>query len=149
MPSAIPASSQRSLDDIFAAIAREVPGFAGFYFAEDGRTLIAVLKEPVSEPDVLCQSMARPSGMARLANLSVRSVYAQYSFLELQGWYRPVQEALSIPGVVRSDIDEVRNRIVIGVETDEAREVVAQMVEELGIPTEAVSIEHAEPAVAD
>jgi len=116
----------RTLDDEFSDLAGEVPGFGGLYYDDDG-TLTVRLKDtgradaarsPVSA------FLARQAGRSsvRLGQIpgevgAMRAVAARYDFRELRAWY---QEQV-VPGlqatdrVTMTDIDERRNRIVIGV----------------------------------
>lgn len=73
---------------------------------------------------------------------SLRVDQARYDFRELYDWYndRVMSVAFAVPGVVMTDIDERRNRIVVGVRDgmflDEARTRMA----ELGLPLDAYEV---------
>jgi hypothetical protein len=94
-------------------IAREVPGFAGYYRGEDG-TLRVVMKGGASAAPL----------RGRLGSFTV--VEGQYDFLELDAAHRAVMPVLGLAGVVYSDSDEVANRVVVGVENEQTAAAVRQ-----------------------
>lgn len=80
---------------------------------------------------------------------------ALYSMQDLGSWYEKISTAkgadqvLNIPGVVARDLDEGANRITIWATDDSANSIVRGTVDKLGIPADAVNVEHqAEPHFA-
>jgi hypothetical protein len=66
----------------------------------------------------------------------------QYDFAELFGWLKPVQNAVfQVKGTQSTDIDERRNRLVVGVLDEQSRASVLNIVAKLGIPRNAVIVE--------
>jgi hypothetical protein len=151
--SAAPAQSPgQSLDEQFAAIARQVPGFGGMYLDQDGTMKVYMVgqKEPVTDnlisslDDVITREIG---GGERLAHSGVEVIEGQYNFLDLHSWHQDLSPAvLSIPGVVSTDIDENVNRLRIGVEdSKEALEAVEKSLAGLSVPREAVVISVTKP----
>jgi hypothetical protein len=101
-------------------IAREVPGFAGYYRGEDG-TLRVVMKAGASAEPLRGQ----------LDSFTV--VEGRYDFLELDAAHRAVMPVLGLAGVVYTDADEVANRVVVGVENEQTAAAVRQAAAMLGL----------------
>jgi len=143
-----------SLDDQFAAIARQVPGFGGLYVDQDGTMKVYMVgqKEPVNDnlisslDDVITREIG---GGERLAHSGVEVIEGQFSFLDLHSWHQELLPAvLSLPGVVFTDLDEKTNRLRIGVtESKEALEAVEKSLAGLSVPREAVLISETKPIV--
>lgn len=138
------------LDGRFAELARQVPGFGGYFFDEQG-DLNVYLTDPSQEPaaraavaDVASRRPER-SGRpwSRPAAVVVR--LGDYDFLQLDGWRGRLGAAFTIPGVQFLDTDEAGNRVVVGVTSGEASAAVQGLAGRLGIPREAVVIEVVPP----
>lgn len=132
----------RLLDDVYAEVARQVPGFAGIRF--DGPDNVRVL---LTMPDQRKAERARDSlaAMWRDPKLSARHAHAtpaRYDFLQLKDWYdRFNRDALALAGVVLTDIDEGGNRLRVGVD-DEQRELdVREVARRHNVPQAALHVE--------
>lgn len=142
LPAQLAPSSMFTIDDEFAEIADSVPGFGGLYFDQSG-SLTVVMQEPQSFSTQLsrleraiARTKARRHGSKHSRDLEIsgaRVVAGAFSFRQLLSEYRgPLLHALpNIVGLVSTDIDEVRNRIVVGILTDanvtDARRVLVEM----------------------
>ena len=139
-----------SLDARFAALARQVPGFGGYYY-DDAGNLNVYLKDPgqrgaaaaalsgvLREP----RAAARGKGAAQAA-MVVRQ--GQFDFLQLREWNDRLPAVLSMQGVVYTDIDEETNRLRIGVENAGVKPAVAARLAALGVPAAAAVITETEP----
>ncbi|HEX2092955.1 MAG TPA: hypothetical protein VHG28_11155 [Longimicrobiaceae bacterium] len=140
----------QSLDDRFAGLNRQVPGFGGYFYDADGNlnvyltdpsqrgnaeaALASVLREP--------RAAARGKGSAAPA-MVVRQ--GQYEFRQLQGWHERLPAVLALSGVVFTDIDEATNRLRIGVESAAVRPEVEARLASLGVPAAAVVVSETEP----
>jgi hypothetical protein len=101
-PAAAAAPTIWSLDAQALDLAATVPGYGGHFQGPDG-TLFLYLQDP---------SVTSPV----LEGLSYIALPADYSFDQLQNAAdRVLAELQDLPGVVFSDLDESRNRVVIGV----------------------------------
>lgn len=131
-----------SIDDELVQIGREIPGFGGLFYDEQGRPTLYLLD---------------PQGVGGFAAKSlgadVRVLRGDYEFERLVGWRNELRPLLGLPGVSFLDADEGRNRVVVGVDSqakglnnkglDWGRlesEILA-----LGIPREAVVFQEAAP----
>jgi hypothetical protein len=136
-------------DDELAQIAASVPGFGGMHFDGEGR-LVVLLTDPSRRAGVaaaISPMLGRgPQASAALADFTVRP--ARYGFTQLRQWRRSLNPGvLSLPGVVFTDIDESRNRLIVAVESASKRAGVAAALKRLQLPPEAVLIEEHAPVV--
>jgi hypothetical protein len=65
--------------------------------------------------------------------------------VQLVAWRKSLNQLLSVPGVVFTDLDERQNRLKVGIEASTAREAIEAQVNNLGIPPEALIIEVTQP----
>lgn len=144
---------EQTIDEIYAQMARDNPGFAGLYLDPDGKTLHVLVKTSASPAETAAVERAVRSHLARYDGPQPDKIEidpAKYDFAELKEWYDRMGPVVwAVPGLVFTDIDEVKNGLRIGVETAEARELVEQRLAELGIPNELVEIEISPPVVDD
>jgi hypothetical protein len=150
-PAALPGPAQideiETADDRFAAVARQVPDFGGMFFDQDGTLQVYMLgqKGPANEAliasldDVITREIGRGE---RLSGRGIEVLEAQYSFLDLYRWQQQMSpEMLALPDVVFTDIDEMTNRLRIGITDSPGRaEAVEEYLSKLGVPREAVLI---------
>jgi hypothetical protein len=141
-----------TFNDQMEQIAQEAPGFAGFFLAPDGQINVklkgegrtSAVKGPLAR--YLLRGSAPDANTERmLAGMKV--VPAEYDFVELATWYRELTPVFGSHGITMTDIDEVENRIVIGVETAMLVGDVRRAQQRTSVPSEAVVIKVV-PAVA-
>jgi hypothetical protein len=133
-----------TLAGTFMGIEERVPGFGGLYRDSDGQ--IAVWLVNGRERDRAEELLAQVFPQEDLA-AGVKILQGTFTFSELSAWRGRASSVLAIPDVVFTDVDEEKNRVTIGVETDEAREMVSLELIQRGIPADAVLIERADPIV--
>jgi hypothetical protein len=146
----VPAASGHAvgLDAKFLRIAGEVPGFAGLYFDDAGALIVLMAGDaaPQAVGDVgahLASLGIDPSAQP------VRVRTAEYDFAQLHALLQRANTVFGLGGVVYTDADEARNRVVIGV-LDAATEAdVENALAILDIPREAVIIERTGPMELD
>jgi hypothetical protein len=147
-----PAARQTSIrtpDDEFARASRaEVPGFAGYYLREDGRPVVRLvdLAQRGAAQRYLGQHLgaARRGRGADMAAAASGPVFlkAAYDFAQLQEWSEALHPLLSSRSdVYLIDVDEVRNRVHLGVASATAIGAVRSEAARLGIPAAAVHAE--------
>jgi hypothetical protein len=139
-------------DDRLAAVGRQVPGFGGMFFDQDGtlQVYMSGQKGPLSATsmafleDVIAREIG---GGERLSGRGVEILEGQYDFLALHGWQQQMSPAvLALPEVVYTDIKEDRNRLEIGItDSPGMAEEVEKTLSILGIPREAVLITETKP----
>jgi hypothetical protein len=139
----------RTIDDLFAEVARRVPAFGGMFLSEDERTLYVYLTDLRSPVVAAAQAaIAAVFGAQRIPQDGIREIQGQYGFLQLKEWYdRMWPSVLAIPGVALTDINDMKNRLTIGLErmNEEILNPVKQALQKLGIPHEAVNFEEIGP----
>lgn len=105
-PFARAVNSDLSLDDEFARIAEEVPGFGGMFYDDAGVA------------NVYLTDASRAADLRRLGADGFKVLPGQYDYRDLVAWRADVDELLSLPNVVWTDIDERRNRIAVGIDQE-------------------------------
>ena len=133
-------TTHRTIDDRWAAIARDVPGGWGGLFFE-GALPIVYLVDPSQ----------RTAALDALYSLGVGAPYAdirradvwqgRWDFGQLYDWYRYLNEVAVVwrYGVASSDIDEFQNRLVYGV-LEDSLDSFTKTIESLQLPCELVVI---------
>jgi len=139
-----------TLDDQLARIAEQIPGFGGIFLDENGRIVVSLVEGEITTQSVREIGLRLARALAwddpRLRAGAFRILPARYSFLQLKEWHdRLFPQVFEVEGVTLTDIDEVRNRLRIGVESEESGEHVLGALAAAGIPREAVIVEKVEP----
>jgi hypothetical protein len=142
-PSDLPGNALQQPDDPIA-LARQVPGFGGFFFDEQGTPTI-YLKE--ANRRVTAERALQPFFSVRgVSPTSMRVLKADFDWVSLERWQATAStEALAKRGAVFVDADEASNRVRIGVERGTAGAEVRAAIARLGIPASAVIVQETEP----
>ncbi|HLM67343.1 MAG TPA: hypothetical protein VK358_07445 [Longimicrobium sp.] len=142
---AAPQASVRTSDDEFARVARaEVPGFAGYYLRDDG-TPVVRLTDPSQRGAAqryLAQELLRARG-GRHKGAPQQPVFLQsaYDFAQLKDWSEALHPLLtSRDDVYLIDVDEVENRVLVGVADATATGAVRAEAARAGIPAAALHV---------
>jgi hypothetical protein len=137
----------QTFDDQLAAVARQVPEFAGVYVDDDSRTHLALTDTTDISRDraatALGEVFEASSGALTeaLAGGEVVVERADFGFTALKDWYdRSSSGVLALDGVVFTDIDERVNRVAVGVARPEAIRSVRAELARLGVPAEAAVV---------
>ncbi len=149
----------RNIHDDFARLAACVPGFGGLYFDERGDITVYVLSpDRVQEEEVracitrvfgsqiLTQAFGGRLEGRRSAIVLQRGLY---TFVDLLKWFDELEPVLDIEGTWFVDLDEARNRLVVGVEDLRLSERIRAMVSRQRIPEGAVIVKKTEPIEYD
>lgn len=137
--------SFRTPDDEFARAARaEVPGFAGFYLQNDGTPVVRLVdpSQRGAAQRYLAQELTRARA-GRRAGAPAQPVFigAAYDFAQLKDWSEALHPLLSSRGdVYLIDVDEVGNRVLLGVADATAIGAVRAEAARLGIPAAALEV---------
>ena len=142
---AAPQAQVRTQDDEHARAARaEVPGFAGFYLQEDGTPVVRLTDQNQrgAARRYLAQEFARARS-GRHANAPTEPVFlsAAYDFAQLKGWATQVEGLLTRGDVYLVDVDEVNNRVHVGVADNTAMGAVRSEAARMGIPATALFVQ--------
>jgi hypothetical protein len=95
-----------SVDEELARMGREVPGFGGLFYDPEGRPNVYLF-----DPEGKSASSLKSLGT------EVRIRRGDYEFQRLLDWKVELRPLLSLPGVVFLDVDEARNRVVLGLDS--------------------------------
>jgi len=145
-------ATPRNLDAELARIAQEVPGFAGYFV--DSRGVLNVRMSSRAAAQVRTAAGVRQALGPRVAPLGVdmaarqvNVLEADFDFLQLHAIHRAVRPVFGVSGVVFTDADEIRNRVVIGVENASAAAAVQHALGMLAVDRRAVEIVPSDPIV--
>ena len=138
-------SEYKTHDDLLLEAGKRIPEFGGLYLSDD-RTVLYVYVNDGAE-DTLNKAEVKgavddvlKSGLTDGREL--RLVSAQFSMLQLYGWYSQITGLVSgDANVVLTDLDESANRIEIGVDSLDATETLEASLASANIPGEAVVIQ--------
>lgn len=147
-----PGGPVRTQDEIFNGFVQDLPGFGGVFVegatGTDAGRITVVLTSPGALPETavrarlatLFSRLNRPDLSERAAS-GVSIVRGEHSFADLKRWYPKAVALLVRPGVTQTDIDERRNRIVVGVASAADREAVLSALTGSGVPESAMIVE--------
>ena len=135
-----------------AEIAGVEPSFAGYFL--EGDKLVLHVNNPSRGEAV--RALARSPGgangqdireLARGRAIEIREV--AFSYAQLNDWRNQAfNEVFRFEDVVSLDLDEVRNRVVVGLESGADLNDVEAMFESMGVPREAYGIDITGPIVS-
>ena len=138
------------LDGRFVELARQVPGFGGYFFDEQGDLnvyLTDLSQEAAARTAVAAVARNRPEHpdhpWGRPAEILVRR--GDYDFPQLDVWRDQLRAALAISGVESLDTDEAANCVRVGVTSQEAAASVQALGDSLGVPRGALVVEMVSP----
>jgi hypothetical protein len=120
-------------DDRYAAIAQTVPGFAGWYW--EGTTLVLMLVD-TTQRDAAVAAIAEDMRGRYIFRVLVRK--ADFDFIQLRRWKSLVFADSQITSI---GVDEVRNRVLVGVADSAYLAPTRQRLVGLGIPHRALVLE--------
>ena len=133
---------QQSDDPV--ALARQVPGFGGFFYDRDGAPTI-YLKD-VATRAAAERALAPYLAVHGLRTAALRVRRADFDWSSLERWQaRAGAEVLGMRGAVWVDADEAGNRVTIGVERGTSAAAVRSVASRLGVPEAAVVVREVEP----
>lgn len=132
--------------DLQADYARAVPGFGGLFIDPNG--VPTVYLTDLGQRERTRQALITEVRARGFQPEQLRIVQSQFDYLQLDRWVKRASESVfADPDVVFLDLDEARNRLVIGVTTTEGRARAASTLEGLGIPAAAVLVEVTAPEI--
>lgn len=136
-----------TFDDLLAAVG--VEGFAGFYVDSTG-VLVVRSTDPGLDMVRLLGDLARTDDAllelsADLNSAPARVELADYSTKSLVHWRSKARLLLGYPGILTIDVNEVSNRVEIGIVSGTDRGVLKRELTKLNVPSEAVSLVDREP----
>ena len=142
---AAPQASFRTPDDEFARASRaEVPGFAGYYLQSDGTPVVRLVdpgQRGAAQRYLAQHFIAARGGRHTGAPQQPVFLKAAYDFAQLKEWSEALHPLLSRSDVYLIDVDEVENRVLLGVADANAIGAVRAEAARLGIPAAAVHVQ--------
>lgn len=119
------------VDDELVEMGRAIPGFGGLFYDAEGY------------PNVYLTDPEAKVAVSSLKSLGdVRVLRGDYEFERLVEWRKALRPTLGQPGVVYLDVDETRNRVVVGLDATRGKSLdrgaLAKAVADRGVPAGAV-----------
>ena len=143
-----PDSADYTGEAAFRAISRRLPAFAGFYFDSAGRVIVRLTDTTASEAAVALVRAATQHHLIngrrqlRAADAPFHVTPAEFSFATLADWRQALTQALRVEALSFStDVDEARNRLVVGVTEPAVAADVMRLAVLNSIPEQAVLVE--------
>lgn len=142
---------EATIDEEFAALVQQAPGFGGMFVGKDG-VLTIFLTDPSNTVarDVATRAWrtrwGRP-GTPIIPGHAVRVRRATFDYAELMAAFRTIAQQLNQPRVTLLDIDERNNRILVGAVDEQARRGITTALQRLKLPEGAVTVAVFEPMV--
>ena len=130
------ASREQTVDERFAAVAKEAPGFAGVVLASDGALVVQVAG---AADEQRAATVFRTVFGRSAAGRAFRTHRVRWSFVELTAARAQVEDAAE-GLLISSDIDEAQNRVSFVVRDEAALVRVRQLVTLLGERGSAVTV---------
>jgi hypothetical protein len=139
-----PTTSLQQQPEDPVALARQVPGFGGFFYDAQGTPTVYLKDVAVrGTAERALQPFFSLRGMSP-STLRVRK--ADFDWASLERWQSQAStQALATRGAVFVDADEATNRVRIGVERGTTAAGVSAAIARLGIPSSAVIVQETEP----
>ncbi len=135
-----------TIDDLFAEIAKQVPGFGGMFIDKTDSLAVYLVDIGPNATAAVQNAIVNVFGNDERFQRPIVVLKGKYGFLQLKKWHdRLMPEVLGLSEVVLTDIDDARNRLRIGIETLDVQEKIELQLDNLSIPREAVIIEQTEP----
>lgn len=132
-------SRMETHDDLLVRVEKRVPGFGGMFIDSDGRLAVYLLN-PAQLPATRA-AIEAVFGTKWLPAAGVRALQGQYAVSQLKAWTERAGAVLTVPGVSVIDLDEAKNRVMIGIEDGSRTRAVEQALASLRIPREGVVIQ--------
>jgi hypothetical protein len=139
---------ERPHEAIFHELSSQLKSYGGHYLDEEGN-LVAYLTDGAEQDRALAllePVLAKHQFNARQRRGKVVFQKAAFTFLDLAAYRdRASEPVLELKQVEFTDLDEARNRVVIGVSGAEAKEAALRVLAENKVPLEAVEFEETTP----
>jgi hypothetical protein len=131
------------LDELFINVESVLPGFGGFYVEDDFLVIVSTATPPAGNlRQIISERLAkvRPEVAEMALAGRVQIVRGDFSFRQLYS----IKESLTrnpFPKMVLVDVDERRNRVLVGVEDEDSVADVLRHLSGIGVPLDAVVVE--------
>ncbi len=132
------------LDELFAMVNSQAPGFAGMYRSgQSGITILVTAKGNNAQIEQVVRSVFHELDWQNVSAITFKP--AQWEVSELQGWHRRLPEAVASSALIWSDFDEVHNVIRVGVSEISDLAAMSSSVSAIGAPVGAIIFQHSKP----
>lgn len=136
-------SAMQTYDDLLVRVEERAPGFGGMFVGSDGRLAVYLLD--TTQMPAARSAIEFVFGSNRVPAAGLRVLQGQYTVSQLKAWTERAGAVLRMPGVILIDLDEAKNRVMIGIEERARTRAVEEELSSLGVPRKAVLIEVTSP----
>ena len=141
-----PVTGVQTVDDQWAAIARQVPGGWGGVFLVNGQLTI-YLVHPEARDEAVAALYGFGIGQPRFDVRTATVLQGRWDFAQMYDWYRYINvRAWTVDGLHFTDIDEGQNRLHYGVDSS-AMGRFEGLLQGLNLPCDLVIVEATGPIV--
>lgn len=135
------------LESELGRLSLQFPSFAGYFLDRTGNLVVRLtspndgtaIRKAVRSSRAI-QELEQRQGVVP----SIALATAEFTFLQLNDWRNRISAlVVALPGVTFVDLDEMNNSITIGVENPSVTGTIQAVVEDAGVPLEAIAIEAA------
>jgi len=144
----VPGEKVITIDEHLANIALDAPEFGGMYWGDDGRLNVWLVGETTIGPslrrsieDFLAMGTIPAGEDIATVVSAARVLPAKYGFATLVNWHSLLTSIMQDRGVTQTDVDDIRNALVIGVTNEGVISRIRAGVSKLGIPGDAFLVE--------
>lgn len=135
-------AEHRAGESALHALSERIPGFAGIGFVKPSEVLVRIAgRYDAAHTQEIVRTFLTQSRLTRDLAVLIRIEAATYSFLKLAEWRDAIADILySMDGWRSLDLDELRNRIVIGMASPSHFEDARRILRAFAIPDDAYLI---------
>jgi hypothetical protein len=127
--------------ELLPDISREHPGIGGVYVDSYDSDIVYVILEDQGLQET-AEQIVRSHLPTDATAYEVRVLYKEFPPILLAAWYRDLRDPMAaLPGVWGTDFDEAHNRLEYDVLDDAAIREAEAVLEEVGVPRDAVHFE--------
>jgi hypothetical protein len=126
-------------DDLLLQVDKQAPGFGGMFIDSDGR--LAVYVRDTARLAATRAAIESVFGSNRIPGAGIRAIHGQYSVSQLKAWSERASRLLALPGVTIVDMDERKNRVVVGIDGVNRTDAVTHELSRSRIPRNAILVE--------
>jgi len=123
-------TSANDLDDWFTKVSERVPGFAGAYLDDNGDFVIA-LTDPLQADHARAVTAQAKTDLGLTQDAKI--VLADFGFAYLASQRERAWQVGTDMGLIWFDIAEARNRVVLGIRSEDDRQRVEQALDRVGV----------------
>jgi hypothetical protein len=137
------AHGPETVDEEFARLGQSIPGFGGVFIDTSG--LPVVYLTDVRDVAIAKTVLGPAFRQKGISDGGLTVLRGDYDFAQLLSWRLTMRPVMSLKGVVSTDVDEVNNRVRIGIDDPALRPQIEAVAARLNVPLSAITIIQRQP----